>query len=126
MAGARIGPWRRTFQTGASLLFLLAPFVELGGRGLLRLDLETRTLEAFGGAIHLDDLHLVLLLGLIALFAFLLATVVLGRVWCGWACPQTILSDLVEWTARRLRVSGPRPRRTVAGTVLSVPGFQRA
>ena len=33
---------------------------------------------------------------------FLLVTLVFGRVWCGWACPQTTLSDVAEWLARRL------------------------
>ena len=46
-----------------------------------------------------------MLFALIFVLAFLLVTVVLGRVWCGWACPQTTLSDAAEWLARRLRLT---------------------
>ncbi|MFO7577450.1 MAG: 4Fe-4S dicluster domain-containing protein, partial [Pelovirga sp.] len=37
--------------------------------------------------------------------AFLLITLVSGRVWCGWACPQTTLSDSAEWVARTLSLT---------------------
>lgn len=52
--------------------------------------------------LPLEELHLLLLAILALLFLFLLATLILGRVWCGWACPQTTLSDLAEWAGQRL------------------------
>ena len=49
-------------------------------------------------------MHLLLLLSIALVLFFLLVTLVLGRVWCGWACPQTSLVDLVEGFARMIGV----------------------
>jgi cytochrome c oxidase accessory protein FixG len=97
-----LSPWRRSGQWLASLLLLLIPWFHLGGHSLLRIDIPQLRLYLFGQTLHIEELYLVLLFTLIVGFAFLLVTVVLGRVWCGWLCPQTTLCDLAEWAARRL------------------------
>jgi len=97
-----LSPWRRGGQWLASLLLLLIPWFHFGGNSLLRIDIPQLRLYLFGQILHIEELYLVLLFSLMVGFAFLLVTVVLGRVWCGWLCPQTTLSDLAEWTARRL------------------------
>ncbi len=96
------------------------PFVSIGGAPLLRLDLPRLTLYLFGRALHIGQLHILWLAVVAAVFSFLLATMVLGRVWCGWGCPQTLLADTAEWLARRLRLqvtptrfSGPLPRLAI-------------
>ncbi|BCR03413.1 cytochrome c oxidase accessory protein CcoG [Desulfuromonas versatilis] len=99
-----LGPWRRVFQWGTTLLLLVVPFVRLEGRSLLRLDIPSLTLEAFGAVFRLEELYLFLLLGIALVLLFLLVTLALGRAWCGWACPQTTLTDLAEGFARRLGV----------------------
>ena len=98
----RIGFWRRAFQWGTTLLVLLVPFVHLRGKSLLRLDFPSLTLYAFGRGWSIEDLYLFLLLTLALILFFLLVTLALGRIWCGWTCPQTTLSDLSEWAGRRL------------------------
>ena len=97
-----LGPWRRRFQWATTLTLLAVPFIRIDGRSLLRLDLPARTLEAGGRIFRIEELYLLLLLCLALILFFLLATLVLGRVWCGWACPQTTLSDAVEWWGRRI------------------------
>jgi cytochrome c oxidase accessory protein FixG len=113
-----LAPWRRSCQWIASLLVLLIPFVRIGSHGLLRIDLRQGRLDVFGMPLPLEELHLLLLATLALLFFFLLVTLILGRVWCGWACPQTTLSDLAEWAGRRLglavtpdRLSGSTGKR---------------
>jgi polyferredoxin len=98
----RLGPWRVSFQWATSLALLLLPFLRVGGESALRVDLPRRTLLAFGSALRLEEASLFLLLALAVVLGFLLSTLVLGRVWCGWACPQTTLSDLAEAFAARL------------------------
>jgi len=98
----RLGPKRRTFQWATSLVILLLPFLRWNGRSLLRIDFTSLSLQLFGGTLRIDELYLVLLFTLALGLTFLLATLVFGRVWCGWACPQTTLSDIAEWLARRL------------------------
>jgi len=116
-----LAPWRRSFQWLCSLLILLLPFGRWHGRSLLRLDLETLSLSFFGQVLRLEDLPLFLFSLLLLLLVFLLVTLVFGRVWCGWACPQTTLTDLAEWWARktglkieRNRLRGAWPRKVLA------------
>ncbi len=101
-ASRLIGPRRRLFQGAAAGVFLIVPFVRVGGESLLRLDLATLTLHIAGGAFGVEELYFVLILALASVLAFLAAALAFGRVWCGWACPQTLLSDAVEWFARRI------------------------
>ena len=97
-----IGPRRRLVQWTTTLLLLLAPWLQVGGNSLLRLDIPGQNLYLFGQILRIQELYLVLLVTLIFVLGFVLITVVLGRVWCGWLCPHTTLTDLAEWTARRL------------------------
>ena len=52
-----LGPWRRAFQWGTTLLLLAVPFVRVEGRSLLRLDLPTRSLLAFGRTFRIEELY---------------------------------------------------------------------
>ncbi len=97
-----IAPQRRLFQWTSTLILLLLPWLELDGKSLLRIDIPGLNLYLFGQVLRIQELYLVMLTSLIFVLGFLLVTVVLGRVWCGWLCPQTTLSDLAEWAARRL------------------------
>ncbi len=99
-----LGPWRRAFQWGTTLALLLIPFIRVGGQSLLRVDIPSLTLHAFGQNFRIDELYLFLLLGLALVLFFLLVTLALGRAWCGWACPQTTLTDLAEGFARLIGV----------------------
>lgn len=116
----RIGPWRRLFQWTTTLLLLLLPWLEVNGQSLLRIDIPGLNLYLFGQVLRIQELYLVLLASLIFVFSFLLITVVLGRVWCGWLCPQTTLSDVAEWAARRLglTVKHNRMHGPLAGKVV--------
>jgi cytochrome c oxidase accessory protein FixG len=92
----RIGPWRKRAQWLATLLLLGIPFVKLGGNSLLRLDAGSRTLLFFGASIRIEEFYLFLVALLIFVFGFLFVTLLFGRVWCGWLCPQTTLCDLAD------------------------------
>ncbi len=99
-----IAPWRTRLQWFLVLLFLLLPWVEINGNSLFRIDIPGLRLYFFGQVLRIEELYLVLLGILVFVLLFLLVTMVLGRVWCGWLCPQTTLSDLAEWLARRLGI----------------------
>lgn len=100
----RIGPWRAAFQWLTTLTVLGVPFVRAGDDSLLRLDVPTQTLHVAGAVFPIETLWLFLLAGLSLVLLFLLVTLAFGRAWCGWACPQTTLVDLVEWSARKLGI----------------------
>jgi cytochrome c oxidase accessory protein FixG len=77
-----------------SLLFA-GPFIKIGGQPLLLLNFFERRFVVFGQAFWPQDFVLLALL-LIAFFVFIiLFTVVFGRIWCGWACPQTLFMEMV-------------------------------
>jgi cytochrome c oxidase accessory protein FixG len=96
-----IAPRRRLFQWATTLPLLLLPWLELDGKRLLRIDIPGLKLYLFGQVLRIQDLYLVMLATLILVLALLLASVVLGRVWCGWLCPQTTLTEVAEWAAHR-------------------------
>jgi cytochrome c oxidase accessory protein FixG len=76
-------------------LFFSGPFIKIGGQPLLLLNFFERKFVIFGQAFWPQDFFL-LALTLIIFFVFIiLFTVVFGRVWCGWACPQTVFMEMV-------------------------------
>lgn len=79
------------------LLALLfgGPFVKLAGQPLLLLNVFERKFIIFGQAFWPQDFVL-LAITLITFFVFIiLFTVVFGRIWCGWMCPQTLFMEMV-------------------------------
>lgn len=82
---------------GYSLLLFLfvAPFVKVDGNPFLMFNIIERKFSIFGNIFYPQDLHIFVFGSLIILVSIVLFTVVYGRVWCGWACPQTIFMELV-------------------------------
>ena len=102
----RLRTWRRLAGAVQAVAVLGLPFVKVRGESALRLDVPTLTLHALGARVGLDELFVVLVATLFLLFAFLLVTLLFGRVWCGWACPQTALLDLTDLLDRGRRKGG--------------------
>jgi cytochrome c oxidase accessory protein FixG len=88
--------YRRTAEWIQLSLFLFIPFIKIDGESLLRFDVLTLRLHFFGATIWMQDFFSVLLFTLVVSFFFIFLTLLLGRVWCGWGCPQTILCDLTS------------------------------
>lgn len=82
---------------GVVLLIALfaAPFLTINGQPFLLLDVLDRKFVIFGQLFVPQDFH-IFVLGMLLFFVFIvLFTVVYGRLWCGWACPQTIFMELI-------------------------------
>ncbi len=110
-----MGPLRRGVQWTIAAVALGLPFVRIGGESALRIDTDCRCLLAFGRVFRVESFPLLLVLALAALLTFLATTLIFGRVWCGWACPQTAGSDLVEGFARMLGAQVHHGRIKAAG-----------
>ena len=77
-----------------SILFA-GPFIKIGGEPFLLLNIFERKFSILGVVFWPQDFFILALL-LITFFVFvILFTVVFGRVWCGWACPQTLFMEMV-------------------------------
>jgi cytochrome c oxidase accessory protein FixG len=107
------GRWTRLRHASWFVLvafYLSAPFIPVGGHPMIQLDVEHRRFYLFGQTFNSQDVWLVLLLTLSFVFGLLLVTAWRGRVWCGWACPQTVFMDGVYRPVERFW-EGPRERR---------------
>jgi polyferredoxin len=88
---------RRRVAVAALLLTVLlgAPFGRVNGHPLFLFNVFERKFVFFGYPFFPQDIHL-FGLAMITFFVFIiLFTVVFGRVWCGWACPQTIFMEMI-------------------------------
>ena len=86
---------RKVVSAFLLLLLFAGPFITISGRPLLLLNIFERKFVIFGQAFWPQDFFLLALL-LITFFVFvILFTVVFGRLWCGWACPQTLFMEMV-------------------------------
>jgi cytochrome c oxidase accessory protein FixG len=93
---------KRQFVQGLLIaIALLLPFASLSGNPFLRMDIAKMTLFLAGIPLRIDQFYLVLLVILLCVVSFLLLTALLGRVWCGWLCPQTVFNDLMDLLGRR-------------------------
>src|SRR5690606_17793654 len=86
----------RTIVSIVLLAFLAgAPFVHVNGLPLVMLNVLERRFALFGMMFWPQDFHLVVLIALTVLVTLALSTAAVGRIWCGWLCPQTIFMEMV-------------------------------
>jgi cytochrome c oxidase accessory protein FixG len=113
--------WRWGLVFATQLVFYGLAWLEWNGRQAVLFDLAARKFYVFGLVFWPQDIiYLTVLLVLAALSLFLF-TAVAGRLWCGYACPQTVYTEIFLWierfiegdsTARmKLDQSGAFPRK---------------
>ena len=82
-------------------LFFAGPFVTWHGQPILLLDILQRRFIVFGLRFWPQDFYLLVLCVLTGFVSIALVTSTVGRVWCGWLCPQTVFLEMVfrrlEW-----------------------------
>jgi len=76
-------------------LFTLIPHVRINGKPPILIDLPRREFTFVGSTLYPTDTLLLALLLLSVFLTIFLLTALTGRVWCGWACPQTVYLELV-------------------------------
>ena len=79
------------------LLFILlsAPFIKVNGNQFLLFNVLERKFNIFGFPFWPQDFHLLVVSMIVGVVFIILFTVVFGRIFCGWICPQTIFMEMV-------------------------------
>lgn len=86
---------RRITAYGLMLVFFLIPYLRMAGKPLILLDLPHRQFTLFGTTFLATETVLFMFLFIGLLLLIFLATALLGRVWCGWGCPQTVYLEFL-------------------------------
>jgi len=99
------------------LIFYAGPFIKVNGEPIMLFDIMQRKFILFGVTFWPQDFHLILLSLITGIVFIVLFTVIFGRLFCGWVCPQTIFMEFVfrrieyliegDAGAQRRRNNGP-------------------
>jgi len=101
--------WRWVVVAITQIMFYGLPWVEWGARQAVLFDLEARRFYIFGLVLYPQDFIYLTGLLVIAALSLFLFTAVAGRLWCGYACPQTVYSEIFLWIERK--IEGDRSAR---------------
>ena len=101
--------WRWGFVFLTQIIFYCLPWLEWGQRQAVLFDLGARRFYIFGIVLYPQDFIYLTGLLVISAFALFLFTAIAGRLWCGFACPQTVYSEIFMWIERK--VEGDRTAR---------------
>lgn len=97
------GFYRRVRITGGLVLFALyfgVAWLDWGGRQAVLWDLSEKKFHIFSATFWPEDLVLLSGILLICAFGLFFLTVLAGRVWCGYACPQSVWTWVFLWAER--------------------------
>lgn len=87
--------WRTIASIVQLVLLFGAPFVKINGEQSILFNVIERKFVLFGFTFWPEDLYLFVLAFIIATISIILFTVIYGRIFCGWVCPQTIFMEMV-------------------------------
>ena len=94
--------WRWVMVWVTQIVFYGLPWVQWNGRQAMLFDLNERRFFIFNLVLHPQDLIYLAALLVIAALALFFFTAVAGRLWCGYACPQTVYTEIFMWFERRI------------------------
>ena len=77
------------------VILLVSPFIKIKGNQFLLFNILERKFHIFGFPFWPQDFHLLVISLLVSVVFVILFTVVFGRIFCGWMCPQTIFMEMV-------------------------------
>jgi len=92
--------WATVFIT--QLVFYGAPWLAWNERQAVLFDLAARKFYIFGLVLWPQDFIYLTALLIISAFSLFLFTAVAGRLWCGYACPQTVYTEIFLWIERKI------------------------
>jgi cytochrome c oxidase accessory protein FixG len=130
--------YRKLISYFLLLVLVINPFIKVNGNQFMMFNVLERRFNIFGFPFWPQDFYLFVISMLVGIVFVILFTVVFGRIFCGWICPQTIFLELVfrrieywidgdrgaqirlskqEWNAEKIK------KRTLKWTVFFVISF---
>lgn len=101
--------WRWAMVFVTQIVFYGLPWLEWGQRQMVLFDLGARRFYIFGLVLYPQDFIYLTGLLIISALSLFLFTAVAGRLWCGFACPQTVYTEIFMWIEHK--VQGDRSAR---------------
>ena len=94
--------WRWALVWATQLVFYGLPWLTWNDRPAVLFDLDARRFYIFSLVLHPQDFIYLTVLLIISAYSLFLFTAVAGRLWCGYACPQTVYTEIFMWVEHRL------------------------
>ena len=101
--------WRIALVIITQLVFYCSPWLIWNDRQAVLFDLVSRKFYIFGLVFWPQDFIFLTALLIISAYSLFLFTAVAGRLWCGYACPQTVYTEMFMWIERK--IEGDRLQR---------------
>jgi cytochrome c oxidase accessory protein FixG len=101
--------WRWVCVWLTQIVFYGLPWLQWNGRQAVLFDLAARKFYIFGVVLWPQDFIYLAALLIICAYSLFLFTAVGGRLWCGYACPQTVYTEIFMWIERK--IEGTRSAR---------------
>jgi len=119
--------WRWIMVWVTQIVFYGLPWIEWGQRQAVLFDLGVRRFYIFGLVLYPQDLIYMTGLLVISALSLFLFTAVAGRLWCGYACPQTVYTEIFLWAEKLVEGDrAARIRRDEAGMTAEKFGRETA
>jgi cytochrome c oxidase accessory protein FixG len=87
--------WRTWFSWLLLFIMFAGPFITINGNPLLLMNIVERKFVVFGQIFWPQDMIIFAVAVLLFVVSILIFTTAFGRLWCGWACPQTVMMEMV-------------------------------
>jgi cytochrome c oxidase accessory protein FixG len=101
--------WRWALVWATQLLYYVLPWIEWNDRQAVLFHLVERKFYIFGWVFWPQDALYLAILLIISAYALFLFTAIAGRLWCGFACPQTVYTEIFLWIEEK--IEGSRAER---------------
>ncbi|HYW58046.1 MAG TPA: cytochrome c oxidase accessory protein CcoG [Polaromonas sp.] len=94
--------WRWALVWATQLVFYGLPWLSMNDRQAMLFDLVARRFYIFNLVLYPQDLIYLTGLLIVSALSLFLFTAVAGRLWCGYACPQTVYTEIFMWVERKI------------------------
>ncbi len=103
--------WRWVFVWLTQLLYYGLPWLSWNDRQAVLFHLTERKFYIFGWVFWPQDVFYLAILLIISAFALFFFTAIAGRLWCGYACPQTVYTEIFMWIEEKIEGDHIRRRK---------------